>query len=122
MDLKKPNLDSPQTPFLAGKAFARNGAYAELDLQCKGRPAQNQFKQMKDLAQLRQQLAYRPFRPFWIETVGGTRIRVTRPEWFVEVPGQLGKFIVFNEELVTISNYSDLTDLIQVESPTQPST
>ena len=77
---------------------------------------------MKDLAQLRQQLAHRPFRPFWIETVGGTRIRVTRPEWFVEVPGQLSKFIVFNEELVTISNYSDLTDLIQVESPTQPST
>jgi hypothetical protein len=35
------------------------------------------------------QLAYKPFRPFWLETVGGTRIRVGKAEWFYEVP-QLG--------------------------------
>jgi hypothetical protein len=31
---------------------------------------------MKDVAHLREQVAYRPFRPFWLETIGGTRIYV----------------------------------------------
>lgn len=77
---------------------------------------------MKDLQQLRQQLAYRPFRPFWLETIRGSRIRVVRPEWFVELPGQPDKFFVLHEGYVTISRFSELTDFIQVEDITEPST
>jgi hypothetical protein len=72
---------------------------------------------MKDLAQLKKQLAMRPFRPFWLETSGGTRIRVSRPDWFIEVPERWGTFIVFGEGFVSHSHYADLTELIEVEDP-----
>jgi hypothetical protein len=72
---------------------------------------------MKDLTQLKKQLAMRPFRPFWLETSGGTRIRVGRPDWFIEVPERWGTFIVCGEGYVSHAHYGDLTDLIEVEDP-----
>ena len=78
---------------------------------------------MKDLQQLHQQLAYRPFRPFLLETVAGSRIEVLRPDWFVEVPsgdGRTERFVVFHEGFVTLGHFSDLTDLIQAQDKSQP--
>jgi hypothetical protein len=72
---------------------------------------------MKNLTQLKRQLAMRPFRPFWLETSGGKRIRVSRPDWFIEVPERWGTFIVFGEGFVSHAHYGDLTDLIEVEDP-----
>jgi hypothetical protein len=74
------------------------------------------LEKMKDLANLRQQLAYRPFRPFWLETIAGTRIRVLRAEWFVEVPSRTS-FVVFDEGFVTVGRFSELTELVQIEQP-----
>jgi hypothetical protein len=76
---------------------------------------------MKDLTQLRKHLAYRPFRPFYLETIGGTKIQVERAEWFVEAPGLPDQFVVFHPTHVTVGLFSDLTDLIEVKTPTAPS-
>jgi hypothetical protein len=54
---------------------------------------------------VRSRLAYRPFRPFWLETVGGTRIRVVKPEWFHEVPDSFGRLLISDLDGVTITNW-----------------
>jgi hypothetical protein len=72
---------------------------------------------VKDITQLKKQLAVRPFRAFWLETTGGTRIRVSRPDRFIEVPERWGTFIVFGEGFVTHAHYADLSDLVEVEDP-----
>jgi hypothetical protein len=65
------------------------------------------------------QLAYKPFRPFWLETVGGTRIQVARAEWFHEVP-DLGALVISDYTGVTITYWHDLTETIEVEGPAYP--
>lgn len=75
---------------------------------------------MKNLNRLRQQLAYEPFQSFWLETVGGTRIQVKRREWFWEIP-DLDSFVVAHRNgAVSFGLFSDLTDLIEVETPVAP--
>jgi hypothetical protein len=37
------------------------------------------------VANVRSQLSYKTFQPFCLETIGGTRIRVAKAEWFHEV-------------------------------------
>lgn len=62
------------------------------------------------------QLAYRPFRVFWLETLGGTAIRVARPEWFHEMPQ--GPLIINDEAgAVTLTWWTDLNDTIRIETP-----
>ena len=46
------------------------------------------------IEQIHKQLAYRPFRPFLVETSGGTLIRVSRPDW-VYFPPETGHFVIF---------------------------
>jgi hypothetical protein len=67
---------------------------------------------------LKQLLEQRPFRPFALETVGGTRISVKRPDWFFSPPGT-DDFVVFHSYGPRgggywICAYSDLTENIEV--------
>jgi hypothetical protein len=67
--------------------------------------------------QIKNQLALRPFRVFWIETIGGNRIRVTRPDWFFEPPDSMGEFIIFGDGVIRVLNYAHILDNITVEGP-----
>lgn len=62
---------------------------------------------------IEQLLKTRPFRPFVLETIGGTHINVDKPEWFFEPPGS-GEFVVFGNGAYWICSYQDLTDNILV--------
>ena len=62
---------------------------------------------------IKQLLEMSPFRPFVLETTGGTRIEVQKPEWFFEVP-HTEEFIVFSHGGYWICAYADLTRNIQV--------
>lgn len=66
---------------------------------------------------VRKQLEYKPFRPFYLETVGGNIIRVERAEWFHEVPNMSGQLIISDENGTTITYWKDLTDAIEIETP-----
>jgi hypothetical protein len=65
---------------------------------------------------VRAQLAYKPFRPFWLETIGGSRLYVEKAEWFYEVPG-LSTIIISSPNGVTITYWQDLSDTIEIEGP-----
>jgi len=75
---------------------------------------------MANILQIKAQLSSRPFRPFWPETTGGSRIRVGRPEWFYEAPYTNGEFVVFGEGVMHVANYRDLLDTMIVEQPPPP--
>jgi hypothetical protein len=63
------------------------------------------------------QLALRPFRPFQVETTGGNRIRVIKPEWCLVVPDR-GETVIFGESgEVYVIRLADLLDAIVVEGP-----
>lgn len=74
---------------------------------------------MNHIQNVKTQLAYKPFRPFWLETIGGTRIRVERAEWFYEVPHTLGKLFISDSEGSFITYWSDLIETIDVETPNE---
>lgn len=67
------------------------------------------------ITEVKKQLAYRPFRPFSLQTVGGTRIYVERAEWFHEVPD--GPLLITETDGTTITWWFDLVDIIEVENP-----
>lgn len=67
---------------------------------------------------VRKQLEYKPFRPFYLETVGGNIIRVAKAEWFHEVP-KLGRLFISDENGTTITYWKDLSDTIEIETPKQ---
>lgn len=71
---------------------------------------------MKNIAQLRECLSYRPFRSFWLETIGGTRIFVEKPECFIAIDE---RFVVLLPSTVIYGRLSDLTDTIEVEDPAE---
>jgi hypothetical protein len=72
---------------------------------------------MIHIENVRTQLAYKPFRPFWLETIGGTKIRVQRAEWFYEVPGSFGKLFISDSESSFITYWGDLIETIEIETP-----
>jgi hypothetical protein len=75
---------------------------------------------MTNRAQLEQLLNSRPFRPFWLETVGGTQIRVAKSSRLWMPDDNPYSFVVFNDNSTyTVLNYADLTDTITVEDPTR---
>jgi hypothetical protein len=85
------------TPFLLPKTEQALGAT---------NPCSPQWKGGLMIEQIHKQMAYRPFRPFYIETSGGTVVRVSRPEWiyfppatnhFVVFEGSAGSYIAFSE-------------------------
>jgi hypothetical protein len=55
---------------------------------------------MANPLQIKRQLTVRPFRNFWLETTGGSQVRVMRPEWFYDVPDSNGEFVVFSDSVV----------------------
>jgi copper oxidase (laccase) domain-containing protein len=71
----------------------------------------------KNIPDVRKQLKMNPFRPFWLETIGGNRIRVVRSDWFHEVPEADGLIYIYDEEGTTITRWSDLGETIQVDDP-----
>ena len=73
----------------------------------------------KAIAEVKKQLAYRPFRPFDLQTVGGTRVHVEKPEWFHEVPD--GPLLITGWDGTTITWWFDLVDIIEVDNPTEAS-
>jgi hypothetical protein len=76
-----------------------------------------------DATQIKNLLAAKPFRPFWLETTGGSLIRVARAEWLLEPPEAGGTFVVFNQDRsYSILAYADLTENITVETKQSPET
>ena len=75
---------------------------------------------MENADKIHQQLAVRPFRPFWIHTKAGTQIRVGKPEWYWEPEGGHGEFVVFDTRGCSFLNYRDVTSMIIVEVPPPP--
>lgn len=67
---------------------------------------------------LRKQVALRPFRPFQIETSGGTPIRVSRPEW-IYFPPETGHFVVFEGAVGSYISFHDVRSVL-VEQPPVP--
>jgi hypothetical protein len=67
--------------------------------------------------QIKQHLTLKPFRPFWLETTGGSRIRVARPQWVWMPENGNGSFAVFSEGHYYILAYRDLLDNVVIEVP-----
>jgi hypothetical protein len=76
---------------------------------------------MENRDKIRKQLALRPFRVFWIETVAGNQIPVERPDWFFEPPDSGGEFAVFDRTGYSLLNYRDVTSVVAVETPRKQS-
>ena len=70
------------------------------------------------IEQIHKQLAYRPFRPFLVETSGGTLIRVSRPDW-VYFPPETGHFVIFEGSGASYINFRDVRSVL-VEQPPIP--
>ena len=67
------------------------------------------------IEQIHKQVAFRPFRPFLIETSGGTLVRVSRPEW-IYFPPDTGHFVVFEGSAASYINYRDVRSVL-IEQP-----
>jgi hypothetical protein len=67
--------------------------------------------------QIRHYLQSRPFRPFWLETVGGNRIRIGKAQWVFLPDLELSHFAVFAQGHYHILAYRDLLENIVVEAP-----
>lgn len=61
--------------------------------------------------QIATQLATQPFRPFALETIGGSQIQVERPQWLYRFPDSGGEFVVFTPRGVVISNYEHIVSI-----------
>ena len=72
---------------------------------------------MENIEKIRNQLAMRPFRSFWINTTEGSRIRVDRPEWYWEPPDGHGEFAVFGYQGYSLLNYRDVSSVVIIETP-----
>jgi hypothetical protein len=70
------------------------------------------------LEQIHKQTAFKPFRPFFIETSGGTLIRVSRPEW-IFFPPETGNFVVFEGAAASYIDFRDVRSVL-VEQPPGP--
>jgi hypothetical protein len=70
------------------------------------------------IEQIHKQAALRPFRPFQIETSGGTLIRVSRPEW-IYFPPETGHFVVFEGAVGSYISFRDVRSVL-VEQPPVP--
>jgi hypothetical protein len=70
------------------------------------------------IPQIHKQLAYRPFRPFLIETSGGTLARVSRPE-AIYFPPDTRYLVVFEGPLASFIDFRDIRSLL-VEQPPIP--
>lgn len=69
--------------------------------------------------QLEKQLTLQPFRPFWIKTSGGAKVRVAKPEW-CWLPPELGQAIICDEwGGVHVVALAHLRYPVEVE-PTEP--
>ena len=67
------------------------------------------------IEQIHKQIAYRPFRPFLIETSGGTLVRVARPEW-IYFPPDTGHLIVYEGGGAAFVAFRDVRSVL-VEQP-----
>jgi hypothetical protein len=67
------------------------------------------------LEQVYKQAKYLPFRPFFIETSGGTLVRVSRPEW-IFFPPDTGCFVVFEGAAASYIDFRDVRSVL-VEQP-----
>lgn len=67
------------------------------------------------IEQIHKQMAMRPFRPFLIETSGGTLVRVSRPEW-IYFPPETGHFVVFEGAAASYIAYRDVRSVL-IEQP-----
>jgi hypothetical protein len=65
--------------------------------------------------QIYKQVAFRPFRPFLIETSGGTLVRVSRPDW-IYFPPETGHFVVFEGAAASYISFRDVRSVL-VEQP-----
>ena len=70
------------------------------------------------IEQIHKQVAYRPFRPFHIETSGGTLVRVTRPEW-IYFPPDTGHFVIFEGSAASYIDFRDVRSVL-VDHPSIP--
>jgi hypothetical protein len=71
---------------------------------------------MSNIPKIHDLLATKPFRPFWIETSGGTHIFIEKAEWYYEPPGKDGEFVVFGEH-THLLNHRDVLDTVTVQNP-----
>lgn len=69
------------------------------------------------IEQIHKQIAYRPFRPFLIETSGGTLVRVSRPDW-IYFPPETGHLIVFEGGASSYIAFRDIHSLLIEQPPT----
>jgi hypothetical protein len=67
------------------------------------------------IEQIYKQAAYRPFRPFLIETSGGTLVRVSRPEW-IYFPPETGHLVVFEGAAASLIAFRDVRNVL-IEQP-----
>ena len=67
------------------------------------------------LEQIHQQVAYRPFRPFFIETSGGTLVRVARSDW-IYFPPNTGHLVVFEGAAASFIDFRDIRSVL-IEQP-----
>lgn len=70
------------------------------------------------IEQIHKQIAFRPFRPFLIETSGGTLVRVSRPEW-IYFPPATEHLVVFEGSAGSYIAFSDIHSVF-IESPPIP--
>jgi len=68
------------------------------------------------IEQIHKQLAYRPFRPFLVETSGGTLIRVSRPDW-VYFPPETGHLVIFEGSGASYINFRDVRSVLVEQLP-----
>jgi hypothetical protein len=68
------------------------------------------------IEQIHKQVAYRPFRPFLIETSGGTLVRVSRPEW-IYFPPDTGHFMVFEGNGAAYIDFRDVRSILIEQRP-----
>jgi hypothetical protein len=72
------------------------------------------------IEQIHKQIAFRPFRPFLIETSGGTLVRGSRPEW-IYFPPETGHFVVFEGSGASYIDFRDVRSVL-IEQPPVPAT
>lgn len=70
------------------------------------------------IEQIYKQMSYKPFRPFLIETSGGTLVRVSRADW-IYFPPDTGHFVVFEGSAGSYIAFRDVRSVL-VEQPPIP--
>jgi hypothetical protein len=63
------------------------------------------------IEQIHKQVSFRPFRPFLIETSGGTIVRVSRPEW-IYFPPETGHLVVFEGSAASYIDFRDVRSVL----------